>query len=141
MYGTTAATPSTPRSPARSDASTVARLLCPCASLTFVALRTMTSVFPFACSNNASKLALRVSPSSNVPDRNATPNTTASSAPIRRRLCDHTFLMEMASMVSTLQMLHAIEDRRRARCIEYVDDATVREEHRSVGVAGCDRIV
>src|SRR4051794_34609295 len=105
-----------------SDASTVARLLCPCASLTLVALRTMTSVLPFACVKSASKLALNVSPSSNVPDRNATPNTTARSAPINRRLCDHTLLTEISNIVSTLQVLHAVEDGRRARCFQHVDD-------------------
>jgi hypothetical protein len=96
--GWTAATPGAERTRSASEASIGPRGLAGLES-TLVALRTTAPVSPVTLVNRVSKLARRVSPSTSVPDRKATPSSTARNVPVSRRLWLHRPLSVMASMV------------------------------------------
>src|SRR5882757_2284088 len=138
-YGWASATPGVCRARVASEASTPDRAwLLP--EPIWVEPRRMTSVLPFAVVNSLSKLAFRVSPSSSVPLRNATPSTTAIMLPSRRRLCDH--ISENATLrISGPQSLHVIEHDLGRRFLDGVHDVPVGQEDRAVRIAGRDRVV
>src|SRR5919106_865148 len=105
-----------------------------------VALRTMTSVPALTSANRSSKLARRVSPSTRVPARKATPRNTAKAVPTRRRPWPRISLTVSDNM-SVSQLLDAVEHGRRRRVVEVIDDPAVGQELRPVGVRGRHRVV
>src|SRR6266568_5873341 len=96
--GWTSAAPGAARTRSTSEASIGPRGLAGFES-TLVALRTTAPVSPVTLVNRVSKLARRVSPSTSVPARKATPSSTARKVPARRRLWLHRPLRVIASMV------------------------------------------
>src|SRR5918996_56877 len=137
--GSAAATPSTPATSSTSDRSIRPRGSS--ASMPrSVALRTMTSVPALTSANRSSKLARRVSPSTRVPARKATPRNTAKAVPTRRRPWPRISLTVSDNM-SVSQLLDAVEHGRRRRVVEVIDDPAVGQELRPVGVRGRHRVV
>src|SRR5262245_3644123 len=137
--GSAAATPST-----AATRSTSERSMSPRGSSASiprsVVFRTTTSVPALTSANRLSKLLRRVSPSTRVPARNATPRNTATAVPTRRRPCPRISLTVRDSM-SVPQVLDPVEDRRRRRLVELIDDPAVGEEQRPVRVRGRARVV
>src|SRR6266540_1391237 len=111
-------------------------------SSTLVALRTIAPVSPVTLVNRVSKLARSVSESTSVPDRNATPSSTARNVPVSRRLWLHRPLRLTVSMVSSLpERLDAVEHLLGRGLGHAADDAAVRQKQHGVGVAGRHRVV
>src|SRR5262249_37761252 len=81
-----------------------------------------------------------VSVRTSVPAMNATPRTTATLGSRKPDLLARTDLSVSAN-ISGSQRAHAVEDTVGSRVGEVVDDATVGEEHRTVGVRRRNRVV
>src|SRR2546428_3920958 len=105
-------------------------------ALSLVVPRTAADVPLVTLENSASKLPLRVSPSTSVPDRNATPMNTARNVPASRRFRAHSPLNVTLPMtlLSAPERLYALQDSLSGGLVHAVDEAAVRQEQDLVGV-------